>query len=215
MVSFTFTYHTDEFKVISEWALLSLRSPWLTEQLICDETVALFYISLTRGLVSGMIKSFTWPPCGAIVTCAAHKLEEALMKCHWDCSILKGYFAYYIAPPSTHLLFVNYAHDSESCHSSTALHNLQNDDFLIFSLSLHMDRCRRRTALSRFPAGAMSHSHPHAVTHTHSPLLLVWWCSDVETGAGFLWKVILDLCWLLCVFARANWQWVENCIMRG
>lgn len=148
----------------------------LTEQLICDGTVALFFISLTRGLVSGMIKSFTWPPCGAILTCAAHKLKAALIKCHWDCSILKGYFAYYIAPPSTHLLFMNYAHDSEGGHSSTALYNLQNDDFLIFSLSLHMDRCQRYTAFSRFlPKRWVTANHTRSHTHTHSHSPLVQW----------------------------------------
>lgn len=52
-----------------------------------------------------------------------------LMKCHWDC-ILKVYLIYYIAPPSTHLLFVKHARDH--CHSSAALHNLQYDHFLIF-----------------------------------------------------------------------------------
>lgn len=105
------------------------------------------------------------PSCGTVLTCAAHRLEAVLllMKCHLEYSILKGYFAYYIAPPSTHLLVVNYAYDSERCKSSTALHNLQYDhDHLIFSLSLHMDRC---TALSRFPARAMTPSHPYAVTH--------------------------------------------------
>lgn len=180
IVSFTFTYHTDEFKVFSECASLSLPSPRLTELIydkIYNESLPLFNIFRTCGLVSGMIKSFTVsrlaavllyvpaPRCGADLTRAAHKLKAALWfrKCH---SILKGYLTYYIAPPSTHLLFVNYAHDSERCHSSTALRNLQYDHFLIFSLSLHMGRCRRCTALSRFPAGAMSHSHPYAVTHT-------------------------------------------------
>ncbi len=70
MVSFTFTYHTDEFKVFSECALLSIPSPWLTEliyDMICDDSLALFYISLSRGLVSGMIKSFAVTRLAAVL----------------------------------------------------------------------------------------------------------------------------------------------------
>jgi len=74
------------------------------------------------------------PRLCAILTRAAHKFEAALwlMKCHWDCSILKPHFIYYIAPPYTHLLFVKPALDYERCYRSTALHNLQYDHFLIF-----------------------------------------------------------------------------------
>lgn len=161
------------------------------------------------------------PWLGAILTRAAHKFEAApwLMKCHWDCSILKAHFIYYIAPPYTHLLFVKHAHDYDRCYRSTALHNLQYDHFLIFLL--HIDRCRRRTALSRFPGGAMSHSHPYAVTHpipttlshTHCccGLMVQWWRNEslVSLKGHFrsLWAFV---CFCMCKLAVSGKQHNEG-----
>lgn len=132
------------------------------------------------------------------------------MKCHWDFSILKAHFIYYIAPPYTHLLFVKHAHDYECCYRSTALHNLQYDHFLIFLCILTVvdvaplshDSLPERwvTAihtLLRIPSQPLSHTHTAAVG-----LMVQWWRNEcwvsLKGHFGSLWAFV---CFCMCKLA--------------
>lgn len=119
-----------------------------------------------------------------------------------------------------HLLYRSSLHSSFICETCPWLwvllqeHSPAQSSIWSFSnLPLHIDRCRRRTALSRFPAGAMSHSHPYAVTHpipttlshTHTAavgLMVQWWRNEcwvsLKGHFGSLWAFV---CFCMCKLA--------------
>lgn len=153
--------------MFSEWALLSLPSPWNTQLIydkICDNSVALFYASFSW-LVSGIIKTFTVTRSAVVLCCApaqchSHQCIALAYELSLGLQHLKSVF---------NLLYRSSLHSSFICETCPwslpeQFSPAQSSVWSFSYLPLDMDRCRR-CIFSRFLAGTMSHSHPYAVTH--------------------------------------------------